>query len=95
MASFQDRKNPEIVIRAIQFYVDNMPDWFFDRVTDNIIILHNCDYKRYSIKEAYCEVKTKKGIVRCNGGDYVILNEDNTLVVVGKKKFEKTYKRWL
>ena len=58
MAKF--RKKP-VEIEAFQFYVDSIPNWFMDKVSSNDIILRNCDYKRYSIEEAYCEIKTPEG----------------------------------
>ena len=33
-----------LVIEAFKFYVDNIPDWFMDKVSSNDIILKNCDY---------------------------------------------------
>jgi hypothetical protein len=60
---------------SFQFYVDPIPDWFMDKVSSNEVILINCNYNRYSIDEAYCEIKTKDGIIIVRGGEYVIRNK--------------------
>ena len=59
-------------IEAFQFYVDNIPDWFMDALSRNEVKIYNCNYKRYSIDEAYCLIETLEGTMRGNGGDYII-----------------------
>ena len=80
-----------IVIEAFKFYVDNIPDWFMDKVSSNDIILRNCDYKRFSINEAYCEIKTLEGVMRGNGGDYIIKGVEGEIYPCKPDIFEKTY----
>ena len=80
-----------IVIEAFKFYVDNIPDWFMDKVSSNDIILRNCDYKRFSINEAYCEIKTLEGVMRGNGGDYIIKGVEGEIYPCKPDVFEKTY----
>jgi len=65
------RKKP-IVIEAFQFYVDSMPDWFMDMITENKVVLESCNYKNTTIKGAYCLIKTLEGEMLCKDGDYVI-----------------------
>lgn len=65
------RKKP-VIVEAFKFYVDNIPDWFMDKVSSNDIILRNCDYNKYSIEEAYCEINTLEGVMIGRGGDYII-----------------------
>ena len=84
------RKKP-VEIEAFKFYVDNMPDWFMDKVSDNTVTLCNCDYKRYSIDEAYCLIETLEGVHRCNGGDYVIKGVKGELYPCKPDIFEMTY----
>lgn len=84
------RKKP-VEIEAFKFYVDNMPDWFIDKVSDNTVTLCNCDYKRYSIDEAYCLIETLEGVHRCNGGDYVIKGVKGELYPCKPDIFEMTY----
>ena len=84
------RKRP-VVIDAFRFYIDNMPDWFMDKVTSNDVILHNCNYRRYSIDEAYCEIKTLEGVMTGKGGDYIIKGVNGEIYPCKPDIFEKTY----
>lgn len=86
------RKKP-VVIEAFQFYVDNMPDWFMDAVTRNDVILRKCNYKRYSIEEAYCEIKTLEGNHICRGGEYVIKGVKGELYSCKEDIFKMTYEK--
>ena len=86
------RKIP-VEIEAFQFYVDAMPDWFMDAVTNNIVILRNCNYKKYSIEEAYCEITTLEGVLRCNGGDYIIKGVKGEIYPCKSDIFEMTYEK--
>ncbi len=84
------RKKP-VVIEAFKFYVDSIPDWFMDKVSSNDIILHNCNYKRYGIDEAYCEIKTLEGVMIGKGGDYIIKGINGEIYPCKADVFEKTY----
>jgi hypothetical protein len=84
------RKKP-IVVEAFKFYVDNIPDWFMDKVSANEIILRNCDFKRFSIDEAYCEIKTLEGTMVAKGGDYIIKGVNGEIYPCKADIFEKTY----
>lgn len=84
------RKKP-VVIEAFQFYVDNMPDWFMDAVSNDEVILYNCDLKRYTIDEAYCRIRTLEGWHWCNGGDYVIKGIKGELYPCKADIFNQTY----
>ncbi|MED3623252.1 hypothetical protein P4482_09150 [Neobacillus thermocopriae] len=86
------RKKP-VVIEAFKFYVDPMPDWFMKKVIENKIILRNCDYNRYSIDEAYCEIETLEGVMRGNGGDYIIQGVNGEIYPCKPDIFEKTYEK--
>lgn len=86
------RKKP-VVIDAFRFYVDNMPDWFFNKVGTDDIVLMNCDYKKFSIKQAYCRIHTLEGTMVANGGDYIVQGIDGEIYPVKKEIFEKTYER--
>ena len=84
------RKKP-VVIEAFRFYVDNMPDWFMDAVSNDEVILYNCDHKRYTIDEAYCRIRTLEGWHWCNGGDYVIKGIKGELYPCKADIFNQTY----
>lgn len=56
-----------VVIEAFCLGVDNIPDWFMDRVSTNEIILRG---ERKDLRHA--EISTPVGIKQANKGDYVI-----------------------
>jgi hypothetical protein len=86
------RKKP-VEIEAFKFYVDPMPDWFLDQMSDNTVMIFNCNYNRYTIDEAYCTIETLEGTMRGNGGDYIIKGIDGELYPCKSDIFEKTYEK--
>jgi len=86
------RKKP-VEIEAFRFYIDCMPDWFFNKVSSNDIILNNCDYRVYSPKDAYCEIKTLEGVMIARGGDYIVKGVNGEIYPCKSDIFEKTYDR--
>ncbi|WP_276309262.1 hypothetical protein, partial [Bacillus thuringiensis] len=91
------RKKP-VVIEAFKFYVDSIPDWLMDKITSNDIVLHNCNYKRYGINKAYCEIKTLEGVMIGNGGDYISKSVNGEIYPCKADIFENTYEQadgWL
>jgi hypothetical protein len=86
------RKKP-VVIEAFKFYVDGMPDWFMDKVSSNDVILRNCNYNRYDITEAYCEIKTLEGTMIGSGGDYIIKGVQGEIDPCKPDIFEQTYEK--
>ena len=60
-------------------------------VSNNTVILQKKKKKRYSINEAYCEIKTLEGVHRCNGGDYVIKGIKGELYPCKADIFNQTY----
>lgn len=84
-------KKKPVVVEAFQFYVDALPDWFMDKVSTNEAILINCNYSRYSIDEAYCEIKTLEGTMIANGGDYIIKGVQGEIYPVKSDIFKDTY----
>lgn len=86
------RKKP-IVIEYFQFYIDPMPDWFMDSVSSNKTILQKCNYKRYSIDEAACTIRTLEGVMHANGGDYIIKGIQGEIYPCKADIFEATYER--
>lgn len=86
------RKKP-VEIEAFRFYVDDMPNWFYEKVITNEVILKNCNYKEYSIEEAFCEINTLEGIMRANGGDYIIKGINGEIYPCKADIFEKTYEK--
>lgn len=76
------RKKP-VVIEAFRFQIDDiMPDWFMDRVTNNIIITH---------EDGTCDINTLEGMMKANKGDYIILGVNGEVYPCKPDIFEKTY----
>lgn len=84
------RKLP-LEIEAFKFYVDSMPDWFYEKVEKNDIILRNCNHKKYGIDVAYCEIKTLEGTMVAFGGDYIIKGIKGEIYPCRADIFEKIY----
>ncbi len=64
---------------VFRFYIDCMPQWFWNKVMTNDATLHCCGYNKYSIQEAYCIINTPKGVKVVHGGDYVALDKNGDL----------------
>lgn len=84
------RKKP-VEIEAFKFYVDDMPDWFMDGVTENKIILNNCNHDQYDLNQAYCEIETLEGTMVAYGGDYIIQGIEGEIYPCKERIFEATY----
>lgn len=84
------RKKP-VVIEAFKFYVDNMPEWFYDKVCSSDVTLHNCNFGEYPIEEAYCEIKTLEGVMTARGGDFIIRGVKGEIYPCKPDIFEQTY----
>lgn len=84
------RKKP-VVVEAFKFYIDEFPEWFEDAVINNEVILKKCNFDKYSIEEAHCEIKTLEGVMRGNGGDYIIRGVRGELYPCKSDIFEMTY----
>jgi hypothetical protein len=85
-------KANEIEVEAFQFYVDNIPDWFMDKVTDNTIMLCDCDYRQFSQDEAHCMIQDQYGkVTRCNGGDMVIRFKSGNITHIHKGAFDALF----
>ena len=80
------RKKP-VVIEAVRYMSDNsLPDWFMDRVSNNIIVIH---------QEATCHNKTLEGTMKSEYGDYIIFGVNGEVYSCKPDIFEKTYEEVL
>lgn len=83
------RKKP-VVIEAFLFGIDNIPDWFMDKVTSNDVTLYSDDMYLNSVM--WCEINTLEGVMTANyGKDYIVKGVDGELYPCKKDIFEKTY----
>ena len=80
-------------IEAFKFYCESMPDWFLDQMSDNTIMIFNCDYNRYTKEEAYCTIETLEGKMTGNGGDYIIKGVNGEIYPCKPDIFHKTYEK--
>lgn len=88
MAKF--RKKP-VVIEAFRLNERGLiaENWFWDAVTRNDIITH-CFGKHYP-DPAWCEIKTFKGTMIANAGDYIIQGVNGEIYPCKADTFQKTY----
>jgi len=84
------RKKP-VVVEAVQLNERGLigEDWFWDAVTNNVIITH--DFGKYHESPAWCEIKTLEGTMTAHAGDYIIKGVDGELYPCKHDIFEKTY----
>lgn len=83
------RKKP-VVIEAVRIGIDNIPDWYMDKVTDRTITL-KCDAS--SNFKTYCIIETLEGTMQSNHGDYLIKGVNGELYPCKPDIFEKTYEK--
>ena len=84
------RRKP-VEVECFKFYVDPIPDWFMDKMSEGQVITRNCNYKRYTIDEAYCEINTLEGVMIGKGGDYIIKGVNGEIYPCKPDIFHKTY----
>src|SRR5690625_2060410 len=86
-------KKKMVVVEEFQFYVDRMLDWFMDKISSNEVVLKDCNYGRYSIDDAYCEIKTLEGTMQANARDYIIKGVDGEIYPCKPDIFKRTYEK--
>lgn len=64
-------------------------DWFWDAVSDSKIIIYN--FGKYYPEDAYCEIKTLKGVMTAKTGDYIIKGVEGDIYPCKREVFEKKY----
>lgn len=86
------RKLP-VIIEAFRLGIDNIPDWFMDKVSTNEIILHgeSTGFEHYN--DTTCTIKTLEGKMLGEYGDYIIKGIKNEIYPCKPEIFEKTYER--
>lgn len=85
------RRKP-VEVEAFKFYVDAFPDWFTNAVTENKVILHDCNYKK-CFKVPRCEIKTLGGTAIANEGDYIIKDVKGELSTCKPDIFKAIYEK--
>lgn len=76
--------------------IDPRPDWFQNKVTAGYITTHLTedeidDANPWSHKKTYCKIKTLKGVMRGEYGDYIIQGVKGEIYPCKPDIFEATY----
>lgn len=78
------RKKP-VEVEAFRMGIDDIPDWFMDKVTSNEIILSR------NLDETYCHIETLEGTMKADYGDYIIRGVNSEIYPCKPDIFLKTY----
>lgn len=73
-----------VVIDAFKLGVDNMPDWFKDKVTTNEVILRN---------DNSADIETLEGWHHASFGDYIIKGVKGEIYPCKPDIFDMTYEK--
>lgn len=84
------RKKP-VIIEAFQLGIDNIPDWFMDKVTSNDVILHGTSSGFEHHKDTNADIKTLEGVMHADFGDFIIKGVKGELYPCKADIFEATY----
>lgn len=93
MAKYRKRS---VVVEAFRIGIDNIPDWFMDRVTDGKAILRcnapdNCHIEQRKDYWTWCEVVTLEGVMVGGHGDYIIKGVAGEIYPCKEEIFKATY----
>lgn len=86
-------KTIEFEINAFCFYYDDMPDWFMDQVSNNNVVLFNCNYDKYGTDKAFCIINANKPNIRklVSPGEYILQSDYGELISLHPDKFLTKY----
>lgn len=89
------RKKP-VVIEAFRMGIDNRPDWFQDKVSENEIVTYRVPEDEnnedpFEFSRTYCVIKTLEGMMRGEYGDYIIKGVKGEIYPCKPDVFEETY----
>jgi hypothetical protein len=88
------RKKP-VEVEAFLFGVDNMPDWFMDKVISKDVVLHRIPFDESRARnygQMYCYIKTLEGTMQAyEGKDYIIKGIKGEIYPCKVDVFESTY----
>lgn len=83
------RKKP-VIIKAFKMGIDNRPDWFQNKVSNDEIITHKVEK---GSKKTYCIIKTLEGDMKGDYGDYIIQGVNGEVYACKPDIFHKTYEK--
>lgn len=70
-----------VMVEAFRYWVDNRPDWFCDKVSNNDIVTF----------PTHCDIHTLEGTMRGEAGDYIIKGVKGEIYPCKPDIFELTY----
>ena len=88
--SMKYRKKP-VVIEAFKLGLDNMPDWFMDAVSTNVVILHGSSSGHHRVPDTNADIYTLEGWHHASFGDYIIRGVKGEIYPCKPDIFEMTY----
>ena len=84
------RKKP-IEVEAFRLGIDDIPDWFMDKVTTNDIVLHGKSSGFEHYNDTNADIKILEGIIHANFGDFIIRGVKGEIYPCKPAIFEKIY----
>lgn len=88
------RKKP-VEVECFRLGENVMPDWFFNKVISNEIILGNSVSREEPFQDTsrtvYADILTLEGIMRADNGDYIIKGVKGEIYPCKPDIFEMTY----
>lgn len=92
MAKF--RKRP-IAIEAFRMGIDPWPDWFHDKVSEDVIRTYVYEEDEnndpFEFRRTYCAITTLEGVMRGDYGDYIIQGVNGEIYPCKPDIFAQTY----
>lgn len=83
------RKKP-VIIDAFRFRINDIPDWFMDKVSTNEITMHETQKPGY---KSCCLINTLEGVMRGEEGDYIIKGIKGEIYSCKANIFEESYEK--
>lgn len=90
-------RKKQVVVEAFRMGIDDRPDWFQDKVSENEIVTYRMpdeeDNGPFEFSKTYCEIKTLEGTMRGDYGDYIIRGVQGEIYPCKPDIFEQTYEQ--
>lgn len=87
------KKNEPEIVEAFQLNSRGLvgEDWFWDAVSNMDITTYY--FGKFHPEDAYCDIKTSKGVMRANTGDYIIRDANSEIYPCKEDEFIKNYQK--
>lgn len=84
------RKKP-IIVEAFRLGIDNIPDWFMDKVTSREAVLHGSSSGFEHNNDTTATIRSYRGMIHVDYGDYIVKTEYGTLYPYKPDMFKNIY----